>query len=29
MQLAGEPAFSPSYIMRAITDLPVSLGRPD
>jgi cytochrome P450 len=28
MQLAGEPSFSPSYIMRAITDLPVHLGRP-
>jgi cytochrome P450 len=28
MQLAGEPSFSPSFIMRAITDLPVRLGRP-
>jgi cytochrome P450 len=28
MQLAGEPSFSPSYIMRAITDLPIRLGRP-
>jgi cytochrome P450 enzyme len=28
MQLAGEPSFSPSYIMRAITGLPVHLGRP-
>lgn len=29
MQLAGEPSFSPSYIMRAITDLPVRLGAPN
>lgn len=28
MQLAGEPSFSPSYIMRAITSLPIRLGRP-
>lgn len=28
MQLAGEPSFSPSYIMRAITGLPIRLGRP-
>jgi cytochrome P450 enzyme len=28
MQLAGEPSFSPSYMMRAITGLPVRLGRP-
>jgi cytochrome P450 enzyme len=28
MQLAGEPSFSPSYIMRAIHDLPVRLGGP-
>ena len=28
MQLTGEPSFSPSFIMRALTDLPVRLGRP-
>jgi cytochrome P450 len=29
MQLAGEPSFSPSFIMRAITGLPILLGRPN
>lgn len=28
MQLSGEPSFTPSYIMRAITGLPIRLGRP-
>ena len=28
MQLAGQPSFSPSFIMRAMTDLPVRLGGP-
>jgi cytochrome P450 len=28
MQLAGEPSFSPSFIMRAVTGLPIRLGRP-
>ena len=28
MQLAGEPSFSPSFIMRAMTGLPVDLGGP-
>jgi cytochrome P450 enzyme len=28
MQLAGDPSFSPSFIMRAITGLPIRLGRP-
>jgi cytochrome P450 enzyme len=28
MQLAGEPSYSPSFIMRAITGLPIRLGRP-
>jgi cytochrome P450 len=28
MQLAGEPSFSPSFIMRAMTSLPIRLGLP-